>query len=335
MSSWTPPDPGKRVSKPPERYGNPVIDPSAADIHQLPKSKSTSSSSSSSGAAPMDYQAAPSQEKLEKIFASGKGTLMEFETREEMEKALKKEPAGSMSMAIPNMNPGGEQFQVYSQPLSRTLSQSDSMISSSLTALTNQTMNTLSSNRITEAVGENAAIQYMTKHFSDAKMLWGPAVHEGPGIDQIWYSKTGDSLTFYIVEAKGPGAKLTDDPFVAKGFGTQMSLPWVLHNLATMVRVAKTGKNFNQEQRQAYQSVIDLMKAMGLTEADTEVGLGGASKKYYKCYYAGAKGKTRLYGIVTTAYWAGVGLDGTAPKMIDYSQELEHYLNKIVEYEKH
>ncbi len=266
---------------------------------------------------------------------SGNGTLMEFETREEMEKELQKETAaGSMAIPFPNraINVGGEPYQAYVQSLPAVLSQADSMISSSLGALTTQAMNTVASNQITEVVGENAAINYMKQHYPGAQMFWGPAVHRGAGIDQIWWSRATDrTVTYYIVEAKGPGAKLQDDPFVAGGFGEQMSLPWVLHNLVTMTHSAKR-TDLNEEQIAAYTGVLELMEAMGLTE-ESQTALGGASKKYNKCKYSGRQGRTKLVGIVATAYWADVGLNTFVPQPIDYSLELDlRFQGKTVEY---
>jgi hypothetical protein len=72
----------------------------------------------------------------------------------------------------------------------------------------------------TEAIGERGTALAFKKKFPSAVMLTG--FSPGVGIDQVWQDKTH----VYVVEAKGPGAKLG---FVdGIGYGVkQMSLPWV------------------------------------------------------------------------------------------------------------
>lgn len=75
-----------------------------------------------------------------------------------------------------------------------------------------------SKRNITEKVGELNATQYMDKYYPSARLILGYS--KGIGIDQVY--EDGD--TIYIVEAKGPGAKLgTSDRK-----GKQMSRQWVL-----------------------------------------------------------------------------------------------------------
>ena len=93
--------------------------------------------------------------------------------------------------------------------------------------------------KLTEAKGERAASAYMEKHFSkppppaQMELGFGP----GPGIDQIWAKrdKDGHVLEYFIVEAKGPGAKLQE----TKTKGMQMSDRWVKSNINSMTNSRK------------------------------------------------------------------------------------------------
>ncbi|QBG37697.1 hypothetical protein EMK97_03820 [Litorilituus sediminis] len=88
--------------------------------------------------------------------------------------------------------------------------------------------------RLTEVKGERTASAYMEKHFSkppppaQMELGFGP----GPGVDQVWAKrdKDGKVLEYFIVEAKGPGAKLGK---TSKGF-TQMDDDWIEMNLNRM-----------------------------------------------------------------------------------------------------
>ena len=331
MSSWIPPISGKRVSKPPERLNNPVINPTGADIRQLPKSKAKSTSSD--GDVQMEYPAAPPEKMLEKIIMSGKGTLLEFETQSEMEDALEHQGSSSIAFAIPNMNIGGEPFQAYVQPFPRVTTAQDELLTSSFQAGLDTTMNTTSSRQITEVVGEDAAAVYMMKHFPAATMVWGYANHSGPGIDQIWKSTDAKGVpTFYIVEAKGPGANLRDDRFVPDGFGTQMSLPWVLHHFVEMSNVLDAEKKKfipNTDKMKYYGVATEIMKESGLTY-DSSVTPSGASKQYYRCKYTKTWRGAKVYGVVMKAMWTDHGLSATAT-ITDYSLKLEtEHKNKVV-----
>lgn len=74
----------------------------------------------------------------------------------------------------------------------------------------------------------------MEKHFAkppppaQMELGFGP----GPGVDQIWAKRdeNGKVLEYFIVEAKGPGAKLQKN---TKGF-TQMDDRWIKMNLNRM-----------------------------------------------------------------------------------------------------
>lgn len=66
-------------------------------------------------------------------------------------------------------------------------------------------------------MGEETVAVAMLKKFPKAKMLQG--FSSGVGIDQIW--QDGDE--FFVVEAKGPGAKLGLVDSIAGG-GQQMGM---------------------------------------------------------------------------------------------------------------
>ena len=93
--------------------------------------------------------------------------------------------------------------------------------------------------KLTEAKGERAAAMYMEKHFATppppAQMELG--FSPGPGVDQIWSKRdaNGNVLEYFVVEAKGPGAKLQE----TSTKGMQMSNKWVKSNLNTMKKSQK------------------------------------------------------------------------------------------------
>ena len=62
-------------------------------------------------------------------------------------------------------------------------------------------------------------------------------VFGGPGVDQIWAKrdKDGNVLEYFIVEAKGPGAKLQK----TKTRGMQMDDEWIENNLNRMKKSKK------------------------------------------------------------------------------------------------
>lgn len=84
--------------------------------------------------------------------------------------------------------------------------------------------------KVTEATGEIGATRYMLGKFPNAELF--EAFSPGTGIDQIWMEKAinGKITKFYIVEAKGPNAKLSTD--AAKG--PQMSTMWVMASVMAM-----------------------------------------------------------------------------------------------------
>ena len=106
--------------------------------------------------------------------------------------------------------------------------------------------------KLTEVKGERAASAYMTKHFSkppppaQMELGFGP----GPGFDQIWAKRdqNGNVLEYFIVEAKGPGAKLTDTS--TKGF--QMTDRWIGKTLENM----ESSKKYPQ-QNQLGRDILD------------------------------------------------------------------------------
>lgn len=93
--------------------------------------------------------------------------------------------------------------------------------------------------KLTEVKGERAASAYMEKHFAkppppaQMELGFGP----GPGVDQIWAKRdeNGKVLEYFIVEAKGPGAKLQE----TKTKGMQMSNKWIENNLNRMKKSKK------------------------------------------------------------------------------------------------
>ncbi len=96
-------------------------------------------------------------------------------------------------------------------------------------AANNASAHTIGSHKakVTEARGEHEATLLMMQSYGpgagDYALLWG--FEAGIGIDQLWYSVSADA--YIIVEAKGPGAKLS------KGSkkGDQMSPEWVANSL--------------------------------------------------------------------------------------------------------
>ncbi len=81
----------------------------------------------------------------------------------------------------------------------------------------------------TELLGEAmATIRMEAFAGGDCKLIIGYA--SGAGIDQLW--KSPSKQTYYVVEAKGPGAKLKVDVFAVRGAAngaalTQMSQAWI------------------------------------------------------------------------------------------------------------
>jgi gas vesicle protein len=109
--------------------------------------------------------------------------------------------------------------------------------------------------KLTEVKGERAASAYMEKHFSkppppaQMELGFGP----GPGVDQIWAKrdKDGNVLEYFIVEAKGPGAKLS----TGSAKGDQMTDPWIKANLKQM----KNSKKY-PDRNQLGQDLLDAIE---------------------------------------------------------------------------
>jgi len=85
--------------------------------------------------------------------------------------------------------------------------------------------------KVTEAIGERAATEYMQTNNPDFVMDKG--FKPGTGFDQVYtkYDEAGNPVESMIVEAKGPGATLSTD--AAKG--PQMSQQWVRNTVDEML----------------------------------------------------------------------------------------------------
>lgn len=158
----------------------------------------------------------------------------------------------------------------------------------------------LTSTDCTEATGEAAAAMCILREYRGFKMVWGFHCHKGPGIDQIWVEITGGTLTgVLIVEAKGPGAVLSDNNFMPTGFD-QMSERWIMHNLATMM---------NGGSDEAKTLASQIVRALGLQVGVTFPNFGGASKSYYGVTSSsGAATIPALQRVLVTADWQANGM---------------------------
>jgi hypothetical protein len=98
--------------------------------------------------------------------------------------------------------------------------------------------------KITEAIGERETTVWCVQNLPDYQIRSGFAA--GIGIDQIWAKKDefGNITHYAVVEAKGPGAKLSDN--AAKG--DQMSKQWVK---ASLEQAAVSSKTTDQEKADA------------------------------------------------------------------------------------
>jgi len=115
--------------------------------------------------------------------------------------------------------------------------------------------------KITEAKGELGASMYMEKEYSDPpppatmEMGFGP----GPGVDQVWAKRDENDkvIEYFIVEAKGPGAKLQK----TKTKGPQMSDEWIDSSLKSMKKSKmKKSKKDNSKNKLGK----DILKAIKL-----------------------------------------------------------------------
>jgi len=86
--------------------------------------------------------------------------------------------------------------------------------------------------KVTEAVGEQRATQFVQQNYPDFVMDQG--FSPGTGFDQVYtkYDAAGNPVETMIVEAKGPGAELSTN--AAKG--PQMSQEWVENTVNEMRR---------------------------------------------------------------------------------------------------
>jgi hypothetical protein len=210
-------------------------------------------------------------------------------------------------LIYPKLDPNGGNYQGLLITDSSITSGTDTELALHFNAITQNMMAKQSSSQITEETGEAACAMQMVKRYPGAKMKWGRHVHSGAGIDQIW-KQEGDPVTYYIVEAKGPGEQLRDNQHgPPPAIQEQMSLGWVMHNLVTMARQAG----------EEYQIARDLLDELGLQERLNERGgpwyeaYGNASKSYYACNYDPAFKSARLIGVVITASWTSDTLLGT------------------------
>ncbi|HBC3535488.1 hypothetical protein M2G69_19225 [Vibrio vulnificus] len=95
----------------------------------------------------------------------------------------------------------------------------------------------------------------MEEHFAkppppaQMELGFGP----GPGVDQVWAKRDNDGnvLEYFIVEAKGPGAKLQE----TQTNGMQMSDKWIKNNLNRM----KNSKKY-PERNQLGDDLLDAEK---------------------------------------------------------------------------
>lgn len=104
--------------------------------------------------------------------------------------------------------------------------------------------------KVTEAVGEDEATQYMQNNYPDYVMDQG--FSPGTGFDQVYtqYDEAGNPTGMMIVEAKGPGASLSTN--AAKG--PQMSQEWVQNTVTDMTNSSDPG---TQALGQRLQNALD------------------------------------------------------------------------------
>ncbi|MGH1485268.1 MAG: hypothetical protein ACRBCI_03540 [Cellvibrionaceae bacterium] len=115
--------------------------------------------------------------------------------------------------------------------------------------------------KITEAKGERAAADYMSNNHPDADIVRG--FEPGTGFDQVWAKRNPDGSVseYMIVEAKGPGAKLSTNA----NKGKQMSQEWVENTAEQMSRSSNTS---------ASQLGNDVMDAIDLGPPPKVTGIG-------------------------------------------------------------
>jgi hypothetical protein len=183
----------------------------------------------------------------------------------------------------------------------------DAVAQAHFQACTQQMLTTNKSTDVTEATGEAAAAMAMIKHFHGFKMQWGLHCHKGAGIDQIWTLEDGmGTLTeVMIVEAKGPGAGLSDNKNMPPDF-EQMSENWIIHNLATMMSGAKGSDSVTSKHQGTLAQKI--VTGLGLTVGTTYPIYNGASKSYYGIISANGPQTIKVRRLLVTARWQDDGL---------------------------
>jgi len=146
--------------------------------------------------------------------------------------------------------------------------------------------NAFMQHRVTEAIGEAAALRYMAWK-GNYSLAFPVNPGHGAGIDQLWIQKdnNGKIKEILVVEAKGPGARLASK---------QMSLPWVKNNLAIM---AKNWGNYSSETNYAQLAnelldrdriigdpdvtgIVVSVKPQGVNHSTFKLSVG--QKRYYK-----------------------------------------------------
>jgi RHS repeat-associated protein len=86
----------------------------------------------------------------------------------------------------------------------------------------------------TEVIGESATLLKMIKQ-PNMHLAYPINPGHGAGLDQVWYKKSGAAkkTAYYIVEAKGPGAALSQNKW--SNIGKQMSKKWVESRIKRMI----------------------------------------------------------------------------------------------------
>ncbi|MCM5680446.1 hypothetical protein M8A51_13005 [Schlegelella sp. S2-27] len=184
----------------------------------------------------------------------------------------------------------------------------------------------------TEGTGEAAAAMAMLKEHAGFKMRWGFHGHSGPGIDQIWVKEDtrGRLAEVLIVEAKGPGASESENPFMPPGF-EQMSARWIVHNLTTMMNAA-ANKPLEKGAQGALASAI--VKGLGLRVGVTYPKYENLSKSYYGVIaFEQSKKSIKLRRITVAAQWQSDGMLGYTktekPELTRFEPTDRNYHDKV------
>lgn len=163
-------------------------------------------------------------------------------------------------------------------------------------ACTGAMMTPKTSTATTEATGEIAAAMWVLSQnaYNGFKMVWGFNVHSGAGIDQIWYKNDPNHPVYLVVEAKGPGASLSQNIFQPTGYG-QMEEDWVVDRLEHM----KTNHNalYNQ-----------IIGHLGLTIAVKHAHYNKGSKSYFHASQIANNRKGKMSGVTIEAKWLPSGM---------------------------